>query len=568
MGFAQTQPPPTNQTDREAFTITRWQLDLQIVPTDGTLSASGRVTLRNDSLVPQSEAVLQVSSTLAWQSIQLGDKPAAFTRHELKTDLDHTGAMSEAVVALPRPVAPKGTIELDINYSGTIPLDARRLSDSSSGHIPLEVAEASDWDRISEQYSIVRGAGYVAWYPVALEPDSLAWPQRFFDHLGAWRERHRASQLSTDVCVRAVMPAGFTVVASGKSRPPMASSSGRNKCVGFDFDLSSYRVPVLAAALFGVADREHATAYYLGSRPAALDVLAAFEQAEKDLASWFTPRADSKSTMVQLPGAHIAAFESGPFLATPFDARDKLLLQTNAARQIAHASFTSPRLWIDEGVAQFAQTLIHERAGGRKGMLEFMNSRSALLAQVEDSLLQTDDEIRGDALVTSHNDVLIRLKAMFVWTMLRDMLGDAPLQRALAAYRAEDDKEPSYVQRLLERESQLGGKKKDLEWFFDDWIYRDRGLPEFKIADVLVRPTLQNTFTVVVTVENTGGAGAEVPVSVSTAAGERAERLLVPAGQKATVRVTAPAQPLSVTVNDGSVPEADRSNNTAKIEKK
>jgi len=558
LGFTQDKPEP----DREAFTITRWQLDLQIVPADGTLSASGKVTLRNDSL---SEAVLQVSSTLAWQSIELGGKAAEFTRRELKTDLDHTGAVSEAVIPLPHPVAPQGTIELDVNYSGTIPLDARRLTESSAGRVPLEVAEASDWDRISKEYTIVRGAGYVAWYPIALEPDSLGYAQRFFDHLGAWRERHRASQLSTDVCVRAEMPAGFTVVASGKPRPAMASSSGRNKCVGFDFDLANDRVPVLAAAIFGVAergvaDRGTATAYYLGSRPAALDVLAAFEQAEKDLANWFTPHA--KSAMVQLPGAHIAAFESGPFLTTPFDASDKLLLQTNAARQIAHASFASPRLWIDEGVAQFAQTLVRERAGGRKAALDFMNTRTGLLAQVEDSLLQTDDEtVRGDALVTSHNDVLVRLKAMFVWSMLRDMLGDAALQRALAAYHSADDKEPSYVQRLLEHES-----KKDLEWFFDDWVYRDRGLPAFKIANVVVRPTLDHTFTVEVTIENTGGAGAEVPVTVTTAdKAEKTERVLVPAGGKAIARITVSATPVSATVNDGSVPEADRSNNTYTI---
>ena len=45
------------------------------------------------------------------------------------------------------------------------------------------------------------------------------------------------------------------------------------------------------------------------------------------------------------------------------------------------------------------------------------------------------------------------------------------------------------MQQLLQRES-----KQDLEWFFDDWIYRDAGLPEFKVADVNVRPTLSSTF--------------------------------------------------------------------------
>jgi hypothetical protein len=554
--LSQTQPAAP---DREAFTITHWQLDLQIVPADGSLSGSGTVTLRNDSLVPQSQAVLQVSSSLRWQSITIAGNPAEFTRSELRSDYDHTGSLSEAVITLPHPVAPKATIALDVDYSGTIPLDARRLTETSAGRVPLEVAEASDWDRISSQYSILRGAGYVAWYPIALEPDSLAWPQRFFEHLGEWRQRHAASQLSTDICVTALQPAGFTVIASGKARPAMASSSGRNKCVGYDFDLANDRVPILAAAPFGVAEREHATAYYLGSRPAALDVLAAFEQSEKDLAAWFTPR--EKSAMVQLPGAHIAAFESGPFLTTPFDAADKPLLQINAARQIAHASFASPRLWVDEGVAQFAQALVREHTAGRKGALAFMNTRTALLSDEEDSLLQSDDEMRGDALVLSHNDMLIRLKGMFVWWMLRDIVGDQALQRALADYRAADDKEPAYIQRLLERGATPTAKGKDLEWFFDDWVYRDRGLPAFKVANVLVRPTLKNTFTVEATVENTGGAGAEVPVIVTTSAGEKEERLLVPAGQKAIARITVPAQPTSVTVNDGSVPEKDRSDN-------
>ncbi|MBI2679150.1 MAG: hypothetical protein HYX28_10260 [Candidatus Koribacter versatilis] len=566
-GSSQSQP---TQPDREAFTITRWQLDLRIAPADGTLAANGTLTLRNDSLVPQSQAVLQISSTLRWNSITIGGTPAEFKRSELRSDFDHTGSLSEAVIALPHAVAPQGTIEMEVDYAGTIPLDARRLTETSSGRIPLAVAEASDWDRISNEYTIVRGAGYVAWYPIALEPDSLAWAQRFFEHLGAWRQRHAASRLSIDVCVNALVPAGFTVIASGKPRPAAASSSGRSKCVGFDFDLANDRVPVLAAALFGVAEREHATAYYLGSRPTALDVLAAFETAEQTLAAWspavFTPR--EKSAMVQLPGAHIAAFESGPFLTTPFDASDKLLLQTNAARQIAHASFASPRLWIDEGVAQFAQVLIHEHAAGRKAALAFMNTRTPILAQVEDSLLQSDDELRGDPLVLSRNDVLTRLKGMFVWSMLRDMAGDAALQRALAAYRAADDKEPSYIQRLLEHESQVGGKRVDLEWFFDDWIYRDRGLPAFKIAEVKVRPTLRNSFTVEATIENSGDAGAEVPVAVTTSAGETEQRVLVPAGQKVTAHITVSAQPTSVMVNDGSVPEADRSDNTWKNEKK
>ncbi|HSE47867.1 MAG TPA: hypothetical protein VLA96_01530 [Terriglobales bacterium] len=546
--------------DREAFTITRWQLDVQIVPGEGALAASGTLAVRNDSPAPQNALALQISSGMQWQSVQQAGKPLAFTVRELRSDYDHTGRMSEAVIQLPAPIAKGGTAELEVGYSGTIALDARRLTEAKCpgcAAVPLDVAEASDWDRIETGYSIFRGAGYVTWYPIAIAPQPITYPRAFFDQLAAWRARHGQSVLSADLCVRAEMPVGFTIVASGTPRA-VAASSTRAKCAGYDFALTGDRVPVVAAATFGVVERPHATAYYLEERPRALDVLAAFERAEKYLEDWFTPRA--KSAIVQLPGAKIGAFESGSFSATPFDTRDPLLLQTNAARQIAHASFASPRLWLDEGVAQLAQVLLRESAGGRKAALDFMNTRAAMLAEIEHQLLDSDDELRGDALLLTHNDVLVRVKGMFVFSMLRDLAGDDALRRALAAYRPADDKQADYFQQLLERES-----KKDLAWFFNDWVYRDRGLPEFKIVNTLVRPTLRDTFTVVVTVENTGGATAEVPVAVQTAGGEKSERLRVPAHDKATARITVPAAPTGVTVNDGSVPEEDRSNNSAPV---
>src|SRR3984957_13326188 len=79
-------------------------------------------------------------------------------------------------------------------------------------------------------------------------------------------------------------------------------------------------------------------------------------------------------------------------------------------------------------------------------------------------------------LVNPPDDALYRSKAMCVWWMLRDMVGEAALKKAIAAYRPEQDKEPSYMPRLIAAQTQ-----RDLEWFFDDWVYRDRGLPDFKI---------------------------------------------------------------------------------------
>jgi aminopeptidase N len=152
------------------------------------------------------------------------------------------------------------------------------------------------------------------------------------------------------------------------------------------------------------------------------------------------------------------------------------------------------------------------------------------------------------------------IKAMFVWWMLRDMVGDQPLQRAIQSYRPDQDKEPSYFQQLLQAQS-----KRDLEWFFDDWVYRDRGLPDFRIATAFVRAMLSDNISVTVTVENLGDVAAEVPVTVHTDKGDATQRVLVKGKSKAVQRFQVISQPTVAVVNDGSVPEIDLANNHYKF---
>jgi len=149
---------------------------------------------------------------------------------------------------------------------------------------------------------------------------------------------------------------------------------------------------------------------------------------------------------------------------------------------------------------------------------------------------------------------------MYVWWMLREIVSQRALLDTLQQYDPASDTEPSYIQKLLEKNS-----KKDLEWFFDDWVYRDRGLPEFKVSNGYARPSLQGIFLVSATIENAGGAGAEVPVILHTENGEVISRLLVPAHGKTAARIEVGSRPIELTVNDGSVPEADRSDNTTRI---
>ncbi len=192
-------------------------------------------------------------------------------------------------------------------------------------------------------------------------------------------------------------------------------------------------------------------------------------------------------------------------------------------------AFFSPRPWINEGLAHFAQALYLEHQSGRQSALDYMEShRSALNAaekQKPETAPRSEDEVSRSSinrsLITTYDEELYRSKAMCVWWMLRDLVGEPALKKSLAAYRAEEDKEPSYMQRLIQAQTQ-----RDLEWFFDDWVYRDRGLPDFKVASAFTRKLLPEGYLLTITVDNPGGAGAEIPLTVKFAGGEVTKRLL------------------------------------------
>jgi aminopeptidase N len=164
------------------------------------------------------------------------------------------------------------------------------------------------------------------------------------------------------------------------------------------------------------------------------------------------------------------------------------------------------------------------------------------------------------SLVNTADEELYRSKAMCVWWMLREMVGDQALKKALASYHADQDKEPSYMQRLIQAQT-----KHDLEWFFDDWVYRDRGLPEFKIESAFARKTMPGAYMLTITVSDLGTAGAEVPLTVKFAGGEVTERLVVRGKSNGVIRVEVPKPPEEVVVNDGSVPESGTTNHVLKI---
>ena len=546
--------------DREAFSIPKYDLRAQIEPEQHRLGVRGRITLRNDTAAPQKIAVLQISSSLDWRSIKAGDTALQFVRQPFTSDIDHTGSLSEAIVTLPREVAPHATIDLAIAYEGVIVLDATRLTRIGA---PEDAAKSTDWDQIGPDFTAVRGAGYVAWYPIATDVANLSEGDSLFEVLARWKVRQAGATAHLLIEVSRDSGAGpARLIVDDSSCAPVLKENGEAQLLQSDCNFRSLGalVPSFVVGEYGQVDRPSITVYNLRTHATAAEAYAeATEKAAPLIAEWFG-RESEKAITADLPDANAASFEAGAFRFTPLGVESKVV-GLAAAHQLTHASFSSPRPWIEEGLAHFAQALYLEQERGRQAALDYMGAhRSALKALEAPEALQKPDDEANRSLIKTFNEELYRSKSMCVWWMLRDMLGDAALKKAIASYKPEQDKDPSYMPRLITAQTQ-----RDLEWFFDDWVYRDHGLPDFRVESAFARKTMTDAYTLTITLENLGTAGAEVPVIVTSAHGEVTKRIEVRAKSKTTVRVEMPALPQEILVNDGSVPESDTTNNTLKV---
>ena len=546
--------------DRHAFTFVRYDLQARLDPAEQTLAVGGTVTLRNDSPEPQRVLALQISSSLNWQSITLGGKPTMYLSQPYVTDIDHTGSVREAIVTLSAPVPAGGTVELAVAYAGAITADTTRLTRIG---VPAQTAAASDWDQIGDSFTALRGVGYVCWYPVAMDSASLSDGAQLSHILGEWKERHAGTPMHLTLTVASDKP----VVANGRLLRQKVTTGEKGPVQErvYDFAPMGPIPPTFAIASYTVLSRPAINVFYLPGRQAASQEYAlAAEKLQPFLNDWLGAERE-KAAVVELPEGD-APFDSGALLFTPLTS-DRQTIEVAIAHPMAHARFASRRLWMEEGLAHFIQALVRERQSGRKAALGSLQQFRLAVAEAEKRAGQETTETSsssissgslGEPLTRADDEIYYRWKAMFVWWMLRDMIGDQALQNVLQQYRPADDKEPSYLQRLVEART-----KRSFEWFFDDWVYRDRGLPDFHIDAVRSRHALPDSpgtdamVQVSVIVRNDGGAGAEVPVTAPLpGGGEARQRVRVPAHGRAVAHIETPVTPDKVVVNDGSVPVA------------
>lgn len=551
-GFSSPQPSAKAPAfDRNAFTFTNWDLDLRLETSTSSLFVRGKIALRNDSDKPQAQISLQISSSLKWASIQQNGSAIPFTTAQVRSDADHSGSVQEAIVTLPSPVPPGSSVELEVGYSGPINLDTSRLAQLD---IPLAVRAATDYDRITPTFTCLRGVGHVLWFPVSIEPAIMGEGNLLFEEIGAWSVRHSSSSMTLRVTSDQLPPLHTNAQASTYEQ---AAGAAHEQDRWNHLGLAG---PVLVAGNYQqVVARQNPgeAAFVVDAFPEDIDQGEDYARVIRETPPTITGKLNFPVALVELPEITDATYEADSLFLTPLKTIDRKSLELTLAYLFAHETLWSSRAWIYEGAAHLAQTLMRERQDGRAAAIAYMAQRlpPLMLADSGDA-----DKAKSNSLINTTNEVFYRTKAMYVWWMLREIVGERALLDALAQYDPVADKEPSYIQRLLEKNSH-----KDLEWFFDDWVYQDRGLPEFTATNGFARQSLQGLYLVSATVENKGGAAAEVPVIVHTENGDVLTRLRVAAHSKTATRVEVNSRPLDVRVNDGTVPEIDRSDNTTPV---
>jgi hypothetical protein len=552
--------------EREAFTISKYDLEIRLEPEQQRLGARGKITLRNDSGHPQKIVALQISSSLNWRAIRVDGKAVQFVSQPYVSDIDHTGALSEAIVTLPVEIKPKDSVELEIGYEGVIPLDTTRLTRIG---VPEGTAKHTSWDQISPSFTAVRGAGYVAWYPITTESADFSEGNSLFEVVDRWKAREARSEVKVKFSYSEIYTDAVPSLLCGVEKSYHGGLVGTNTETGpvengVDCAWSPLGTvtPTFVMARYLSPKQPQVSLFsFPGHEAGAATYANAFGPAAKFVTGWFG-QLNGSVEVADLADPHSAPFESGTLLMASMAAEDSKLAGINLVHELVHSALPSPRPWVYEGLAHFAEAMYRQEQGGRQAALDFLGLHRGAFLDSEKEVSAAPEKKVGQPLAVTFDETYYRSKAAYVWWMLRDMAGDDALKEAIRKYRAEDDndKAPKYVEQLIE-----AAAKRDLGWFFDDWVYQDRGLPDFHVQSVHPWKTEKGVQFITVTLENLGNAGAEVPFTILFEGGEITKRIEVRAKGTATTRVELPGTASEIVVNDGSLPESDLTNNVFKI---
>jgi len=565
-----------SDAERASLIFTAYDLDVHVIPAESRLAVHAGFTVKNSGNETLKRLVFQISSSLQWESFGVQSEgrvlPLQFVVHTIDTDADHTGKATEAVVTLPQALPPGASLDLTSFYSGEVTLSAERLERIGA---PLDKAAEADWDLVGPERTAMRGFGNVLWYPTAAAPVFLGDGAKLFQSVGQNKLQQADATVHLRLTVEYVGDAPDAAFFCGRREQLVKVSENQNLPVAESpgvatAEFSQRRLGFRAPSLF-ITDRAGTVTdnSLISAVTDHYDALpnydAAATKVQPLLTEWLGTGPLGMLTILDHAGQ---PFEDDAMLVAPIRASTPEDLELPLTHSLSHAWFGSSHVWLDEGVAQFMSLLWIEQAQGREVTVQRLQQEANTLALAEPALTaNAAPGGEGESLIRASDEVYYRTKAAAVLWMLRSIVGDAALQQALQAYRNDKlDNDPKEFQRVLEHSA-----KRDLAWFFEDWVYRDRGLPDLSIASVTPRALDQignkgAGWLVAIEVKNDGDAAAEVPVTLRSGTLTSTQRLRIAGRSSASTRMVFEGTPSEVIVNDGTVPEMTAMIHTRQIE--
>ena len=616
--------------DRAALLISSYDLDARLSPVRSGLNMRAKLTVRNIGSAPLKQLALQISSTLHWDSATLVNgvirTHLALAQHQLDTDADHTGAETEAILPLPKPLGPNESVSLDLFYSGTIVQSAGRLQ-----RLGASAAQqgSTDWDAISPGWTGVRGFGNVLWYPVATPQLFFAEGNTLFEAVGRTRLREDHASVHLRLGVDYVGGSPIAAYFCGRRRTlttvpddpdaPAATGTGvatadfPGEPLGFR-TLSLFLLPlpetfpgdpsspgpeatstsssssstsattaVTSPTTAQTTSPQTSSAAVASAGPPFLALetndsgggqafAAAADHVAPLLREWLGAQPLSALTAIDHEGQ---PFQDGPLLVGPVSVLAASTESSALVESLSHAWVQTGQPWMDDGLAQFFSLLWVEREQGHAAANAQLDElmRPVNIAEPDVTAQAAPGAVTplGQPLIAAADDLFYRRKAAAVWWMLRGIVGDGNLHAALGAWRIQPASQAPAAEQAVAFEHLLEKlSSQDLSWFFTDWVLRDRGLPDLNITDLAAAsetttPGHPSGWLVAVTVRNEGGAVADVPVIVRSGAYKTEQRMRIPGFSTVTKRVLVETSPTGVQVNDGSTPEVVTSIHTRDI---
>ncbi len=567
--------------ERSAVAIVASDLDLHLTPADAREDVNARLTVRNVSGAAVTRIPLQISGSLRWERVAAmtaqGLRPVLFTQSSVATDTDHTGFAQEIV--LDAPLAAGAEMQFSAFCSGKIEHSSARLD--VLGAEPGQAAQA-EWDQITQTAdagsTALRGFGNVLWYPVAAPLAALGESNRLFEVVARERRRNVTATMRLRLTVEYVADPPDSVIFDGQIKPldKLADDDATSTDQTHGVATAEFAVAAIgdrSPSLFLTAQRPVASAGQMLSVISPVAELAepyaaAVELLQPLMTGWFGAEPRVPLTLLDHAGA---PFEDGAFLAAQLVATAKPeAIAPELVRGLTHAYIAPKSVWLDRGIPELMSLLWTEQTLGRAAALTELQHDATLLAFAEPDF-SAKPEAQGEPLTSAYPDVYLRLKSASVLWQLRELLGDEKFKDAMLAFRHSlalnpaFDRDPEAFQKSLEKSA-----KTDLGWFFADWVYRDRGLPDLSLQHVSARAQLTSKsqtegYLVAVEVKNDGDSVADVPVIVRSTEASIKERLRVLPHASGSVRIFFRGRPETVLVNDGSVPELRTSLHQAAI---